>query len=81
MTVLDEAKFVQTARLCLGPDGPKNRKTIGNKGFSQNKARCSCLDYRNDSALVQLIIATEAFENVPLRRIPGGYEAVLANTM
>jgi len=27
---------------------------------------------------VQLIIATETFDNVPLRRIPGGYEAVLA---
>ena len=27
---------------------------------------------------MQLIIATEAFANVPLRRIPGGYEAVLA---
>ncbi|PYF12725.1 hypothetical protein C8J30_101106 [Rhodobacter viridis] len=27
---------------------------------------------------MHLIIATESFSDVPLRRIPGGYEAVLA---
>ena len=48
------------------------------RAFPPDKARRSRLDDRKDADPVQLIIATECFENVPLRRIPGGYEAVLA---
>ena len=69
---------MQTALLCLGTDRPEYRKAQGNKGFFQGKAMRSRLDDRKDADPVQLIIATEAFENVPLRCIPGGYEAVLA---